>query len=99
VRRSPIIVGVVIALGVLGLMGVLVWSATIFEDDFSPPKPGWPAELAPCRAIEYSQDRRPGEHPAILRQRSIVGYSSADGVRAHRLLRPGWQNPICHRAL
>jgi len=41
VRRSPIIVGVVIALGVLGLMGVLVWSATIFEDDFSPPKPGW----------------------------------------------------------
>jgi hypothetical protein len=40
-RKSSAIVGMVIALSVLGLVGVLVWSATIFEDDFSPPKPGW----------------------------------------------------------
>ena len=40
-RKSSAIVGLIIALGILGLIGILVWSATIFEDNFSPPKPGW----------------------------------------------------------
>lgn len=40
-RKNSMIGGLVIAMSVLGLIGGLVWSATIFEDDFSPPKPGW----------------------------------------------------------
>jgi hypothetical protein len=40
-RRKALLYAVLVVFSVIGIMALIAWSATRFEDDFNPPKPGW----------------------------------------------------------
>lgn len=79
-RGKSSLIGLLIALGMLGVFALVVWSATLFEDDFTPPSGGWLS--GPGAQGNAKWDFSNGEYQVLVTRPDSVSRSLAPTVES-----------------